>query len=116
MLIMLPQTDLKEIVMRRVRVVFIVRSLIVPVALELGVVGGFVAAIVGFVSVGDVFANMRQAESIGSVFSYSYQAVLHTELFVQMGMVLALLASGYFTYRLVKTFRSASFRGDAVQA
>lgn len=102
-------------VMRRVRMVFVVRSLIVPTVLELTFVGSFIGAVIAFVSVEDVFKNFKTTISEGSVFEYTYDAVTHTELLVQLAMTLFLAVSGYFGYRLIKTIRSASFR-DTVEA
>jgi len=108
MLIMLPQRDLSEKIMHRVRAIFVFRSLMLPILVELGAVGALVLVVVMSVSLTDVMLNFQNSVSEGFVLTYVYWAIVNTELTLQIFMLLGFGVSVYFVYRFAKTVRISS--------
>ena len=92
-------------IMRRVRLVYFMRSWVIPSALKMLVFAIFIGLASFFVSFTSVFANIMRVFAGGSVFDYVIGAVLGTEFAVQ-AILLAMFATiFYFTWTGARKFR-----------
>ena len=108
MIIMLPQKDMAESVMERVRILFVLRRLMYPLIVEAAVIAGGILYLTAFVSIGDVIANTRNVVSLEAFAGYIVSAISHTELVMQLLLLAIACFSIFFAWKAFKTFKIAA--------
>ncbi len=108
MIIVMPKAELGELVMRRVRFIYLVRTLVTPLVAEVISLSACVGAFVVLVSFEDVVANARATESFLSLVQYVFSAAMHTELLMQTLFIIFIAVSSYCMYSIIKMPRQES--------
>ena len=108
MIIMLPQKDMAESVMERVRILFVLRRLMYPLIVEAAVIAGGILYLTAFVSIGDVIANTRNVASLEAFAGYIVSAISHTELVMQLLLLAIVSSSVFFVWKMLRTFKATT--------
>ncbi|HEY4498738.1 MAG TPA: hypothetical protein VJH94_01605 [Candidatus Paceibacterota bacterium] len=111
---MLPQQDMSESIMRRVYVVYFFRRLMYPVIAEMVIIAGAIAVSTISVSFGDVIANAQQVSSMSAFLNYIVGAVLHTEIGMQLSLLVGAGVSVFFIWKISRTI--STVRGTLGEA
>ena len=85
-------SNIEDIVMNRVQRIYILRQYINRTTLKLYIGGVFMGALMGMVSVSNIFANMPSLLAPGKMIDFIIRATLDTELAIQILFVAFVVA------------------------
>lgn len=93
----------EEIIMRRVRVIYFLRSPIgKSILAEVTIVCAMLASSMAFASLKDIVSNVEGTLARGSFFQYLFSAVVHTERGFQVLLLAVCVTSVYFLWNVGK--------------
>src|SRR4051812_18882917 len=97
--------QLKNEVLRRVRTVFYIRTVVRPLLVEMILFVGSIIAVCLLVSVPSILANLAHSTTVSHYFSYLVSAFVHTRIAVQILLTLGAAFLALLTKDIIKNLR-----------
>ncbi len=99
--------QLKKEVMQRVKAIHYMRTVVRPLLIEGLLFIAVLIAISSLVSIPNIIINISHSPKLSSYFTFLYEAFVHTQLIVQLMLVVAIALFALLAADIIKNFRYA---------